>query len=192
VTLIVSNSIDSDTLTLNNYVTVLPYPPPQSITQNGDTLFANTGAVSYQWYHNGVLIPGATNYFYVASTGGDYYVIATDVNGCEVEAAIFNVVAAVSSLSFADGSGVWLYPNPVEKDLIIKTSNDLDLTAIEFIIFNALGQKVITARPGGNNQRPAESSERQLAIDCKFLPSGIYYLQILTSYHTYQSRFIKR
>ena len=61
VTLIATNSFGSDTLSLNNYVTVYPFPAPQGINQSGDSLIANQGAVSYQWYHNGVLIPGATD-----------------------------------------------------------------------------------------------------------------------------------
>ena len=65
-------------------MTVYPYPAPQGIMQNGDTLFANQGAVSYQWYHDGVIIPGATDYFYIASEGGDYNIVATDANNCEI------------------------------------------------------------------------------------------------------------
>ena len=84
VTLIATNAFSSDTLTLNNFMTVYPYPAPQGIMQNGDTLFANQGAVSYQWYHDGVIIPGATDYFYIASEGGDYNIVATDANNCEI------------------------------------------------------------------------------------------------------------
>src|SRR5436190_2379312 len=97
VQLIASNSITSDTLTLTNYITVYPYPPPQGILQSGDTLFANQGAVSYQWFENGVIIPGATNYYYVALESGNYNVVATDDNDCEVEAVIFDVIAKIQS-----------------------------------------------------------------------------------------------
>ena len=61
VSLIATNANGSDTLTLNNFITVYPYPPPQGISQSGDTLFANQGASSYQWYHGGNLIPGSTD-----------------------------------------------------------------------------------------------------------------------------------
>ena len=77
VILIVTNAFSSDTLMLNNYITVYPYPAPQGISQNGDTLIANAGAVSYQWYHDGLLIPGATEYYYVLTEGGNYNVVAT-------------------------------------------------------------------------------------------------------------------
>ena len=62
VQLIASNANGSDTLLLSNYITVYPTPPPQSITQSSDTLFAIAGASSYQWYYNTTLITGATDY----------------------------------------------------------------------------------------------------------------------------------
>jgi len=63
VSLIAINAIDTDTLTLNNFITVYPFPSPQGILQNGDTLFANQGAIAYQWYQGGNLITGATIIF---------------------------------------------------------------------------------------------------------------------------------
>ena len=53
VMLVASNGLTNDTLLVPNYITVLPYPPPQSIIQSGDSLIANQGFVSYQWYYNG-------------------------------------------------------------------------------------------------------------------------------------------
>src|SRR6185295_8835805 len=105
-------------LMLNNYITVYPYPPSQGILQNGDTLFANPGAVAYQWYFNGNLISGATQYFYIAPQSGNYNVVATDENGCEVEAVINNVIA---SLQLAVGNlQPELFPNPVNDILEIR------------------------------------------------------------------------
>lgn len=66
VTLIATNANGTDLITLNNYITVFPQSPPQAIQQSGDTLFSNTGFVNYQWYLNGNVINGATDYFYVA------------------------------------------------------------------------------------------------------------------------------
>jgi hypothetical protein len=93
VTLISGDGNSYDTLIIPGYVTVYPSPPPQSIMQSGDTLIAIQGAVSYQWYYNGNMIPGATDYFYVAQVSGDYNIVAADSNGCEVEAVINDVIA---------------------------------------------------------------------------------------------------
>jgi len=96
VQLIANNGTGYDTLFLANYITVYPPPPAQSITQHGDTLFAIAGAGAYQWFYNTNIIVGATNYFHIAQASGNYNVVCTDPNGCEVEAAAFNVIAGVS------------------------------------------------------------------------------------------------
>lgn len=63
-------------------------------------------------------MPGATDYFYVASEGGNYNVVATDAsNGCEVEAVIFDVVAECSVSNWK-----WTIcniPNPVDDKFTI-------------------------------------------------------------------------
>jgi hypothetical protein len=48
----------------------------QTVTMN-----ANQGD-SYQWYNNGVLIPGATSQTYVATVSGEYTVTVTNAGGC--------------------------------------------------------------------------------------------------------------
>src|SRR5215203_3109175 len=107
---------------LNNYITIFPFPLPQGILQSGDTLFASQGAISYQWYLGGNMIPAATDYFYVATISGDYNVVATDANGCEVEAAVFNVIAEVSK-SYPPDESINVSPNPVSGIVTISTTN---------------------------------------------------------------------
>ena len=181
VTLVGSNGLTGDTITLNNYITVYPYPAPQGILQNGDSLIANQGAVSYQWYHNGALIPGATNYYYVASTGGTYNVIATDNNGCEVEAVINDVVAGISQ--FAGGN--WqlaIFPNPV-KDVLeirnLKAGSDISV-----VIYNSIGEKVFE-----KNQKNVSES---LSVDMSGMSSGTYFLEITDGKTSERKIFAKR
>ncbi|MCX6274620.1 MAG: T9SS type A sorting domain-containing protein [Bacteroidetes bacterium] len=191
VTLIVTNSLGSDTLTLLNYINVYPYPAPQGINQSGDTLFALAGAPSYQWYFNGNIISGATDYYYVAQSSGDYNVVATDENGCEVEAAVFNVIADV--LSTVD-RGLWtVFPNPVGDKVIIQKSEVKSGTApqgvlrtIEISIYNVLGEKISLAI----DSRP--DSYRELTVDCRLLSPGLYYIEITSSGKTYRSKFVKQ
>jgi PKD repeat protein len=170
VTLIAANSVSSDTLLLNNYITVYPYPASQGITQSGDTLFANAGAVSYQWYHNGQIIPGATDYFYVATEDGNYNVVATDVNGCEVEAVIFDILAAVTYLSFGEGSGVRLFPNPVEAELIVNIPPAMGSDPV-ISVYNLLAEKIRMTFKNihGSGNFSADASE---------LAPGIYYVEV--------------
>ncbi len=190
VQLIASNpaSGGSDTLLLTNYITVYPSPPPQSITQSGDTLFAIAGSASYQWYFNTNLINGATDYFYVAPASGDYNVVATDANGCEVEAAVFNVVASVNT---SEDQEILIFPNPVGDKFTIQKSHpdryrDTRETATEISIYNCLGEVVLAV--------PLQTSNcllRTCSIDAHSLSPGLYYLEIKTSEKTFRSKFLK-
>jgi PKD repeat protein len=176
VQLIASNANGSDTLLLTNYITVYPSPPPQSITQTGDTLIAITGSASYQWYLNGNIINGATDYFYVGSQSGDYNLIATDSNGCEVEAAIFNVIADLPSTALRPPLSV--FPNPVAETLNV-IGYSLIGTAFEISVYNLLGEKVMAVCCGLST------------VDCRLLLPGIYFLEISSSQNSSRAKFIK-
>ncbi len=55
--------------------------PPASMVRRGDTLIAFE-AVEYQWYRDGVPIPGATARMYVATQSGSYQVRTRNAAGC--------------------------------------------------------------------------------------------------------------
>jgi PKD repeat protein len=184
VSLIASNANGSDTLLLQNYITVYPYPAPQGISQSGDTLIANQGAVSYQWYHDGLPVSGATDYFYVASEGGNYNVVATDANGCEVEAVIFDVVAEIQTAGSSGSTQILVFPNPVAETLSI-ISYALTGTAVEISVYNVLGDKVASSLQAPNSTRPTQ-------LDCRFLPHGMYYLELSSGYKIFRVKFLKQ
>ena len=188
VSLIATNANGSDTLTLNNFITVYPYPAPQGIAQSGDTLFANAGAVSYQWYFGGNIIPGATNYFYVAMQSGDYNVVATDANNCEVEAAIFDVIAGISPHSFDEVSGLRLFPNPVDQFLMVSSRYEEAIT--EILIFNLLGELVYAVQP--QTTSPGLSAlTLETGIDVHVLISGLYWIEATSGDRVFRGKFVK-
>ncbi len=180
VTLIASNANEHDTITLSNYITVYPFPSAQGIIQSGDTLIANQGSVSYQWYFNGSSINGATDYFYVATQGGNYNVVCTDQNGCEVEAAIFDVVASVQS-EIANGQ-LAIYPNPVEDKCTIRNAQLTIGTAVNITIYNTLGVAV---------QSEIKNSKSETNLDVTTLPSGIYWIEIKGD-KIFRAKFVKQ
>jgi len=183
VTLIASNGNTSDTLHLANFITVYPSPPPQGISQSGDTLFANQGAVSYQWYHDGNLIPGATDYFYVAITSGNYNVVATDENDCEVEAVIFDVVAGIDQFAMGNGQ-LTITPNPVRNILTVLLPENMNEASIT--IYDCLGEIIYRGRSIGN------VSENKIQIDCSDYAEGIYFIELSNNKNNFRSRFIKQ
>jgi PKD repeat protein len=183
VMLIASGASGSDTLSLPNYITVYPFPPAQGISQSGDTLFANQGATGYQWYHDGNILPGATDYLYVASEGGSYNVVATDINGCEVEAVVFDVVAGISRLAVSNGQ-LTIFPNPVHDKFTIHNSKVTSLTAVEISIYNALGVRVF-------NQESKDKLKEDI-IDVSTLEKGVYYIEVNSDTKINRSKFIKQ
>jgi len=176
VQLIASNANGTDTLVVSNYITVYPTPPPQSITQSGDTLFAIAGATGYQWYFNANVITGATNYFYVAPASGDYNVVATDLNGCEVEAAIFNVVSNVSSIH-SEGLYITLSPALSSEKLMIISEKLI----FQVSIFDILGTRLFS---GAINDHKSE-------INIRPYSNGLYFIQLQTESGNISKKFIK-
>ena len=179
VSLIATNANGSDTITLNNYITVYPFPAPQGILQNGDTLFSNAGAVSYQWYHDGILITGATDYYYVAPESGNYQVIATDNNGCEVEAVINDVIAGLSQLAIGSAQ-LALFPNPVSDKIQIK---NLSPGTNHFItIYNNIGMLV---------EQMEITNAAEAAINVSTYSEGIYWLEHFDGKKVSRLSFVK-
>lgn len=178
VQLIATNALGSDTATFANYIEVYTVAP-QAITQVGDTLFANQGFVNYVWYYNGNIIGGANNYYYVATQNGDYHVISFDANGCDVEAAAFNVL---TSLNLYDNSNsIVIYPNPVKDLMEIKGANGGEIT-----IFNVLGERIMNALPSDQN-----SSDVSF-FDISSLPAGVYSVELKTADKIFRSKIIKQ
>lgn len=184
VSLIASNAGGSDTLTLNNFITVYPYPAPQGISQSGDTLFANTGATGYQWYQGGIQIPGATDYYYVASGSGDYNVVATDANGCEVEAAIFDVIAAI--MDGEESQPFSFFPNPVTDNCAVTLSKSMLSSDIEVSVYNTLGKKVLSV----NSE--VKDNNREIKLDLQSLANGLYWIELKAGMKIFRKEMMKK
>jgi PKD repeat protein len=179
VTLIATNVNGVDTLTLPNFITVYPQPSPQGISQSGDTLFANQGATSYQWFHDGNAITGATEYFYIATLGGNFNVVATDENGCEVEAVIFDVIAGLNT-TLSKEDKITVFPNPVQESLSVNTYT-MSATAGKIFVYNVFNEKIYSADISG-----------LLTVDCRLFPSGMYYLELVDGEKHFVTKFTKQ
>jgi PKD repeat protein len=181
VTLIASNANGSDTLTLPNFITVYPFPSPQGILQNGDTLFANQGAVSYQWFHDGNLIPGATGYYYIATESGNFNVVATDNNGCEVEAVIFDVIARIPVMN--EGS-MFTYPNPVRNELeLVLPDGYSGMPEIKIMDITGIEVRRLLTNPTVSDR---------WKVDVSDLPAGVYVLNLQDNKHQLITKFVKQ
>ena len=178
VQLIAANALGADTTVSSNYIEVFTVAS-QAIYQSGDTLFANAGFVNYIWYYNGNLIPGATDYYYVATQNGDYHVASFDANGCDVEAAILNVMTG-TGVDRTSGK-FEIFPNPFNDRLMIRGVRNPKI-----LLYNVLGEKVLTAK----NTSDVNSGTSE--IDVSALPAGIYTIAINTGQEIIRSKVIKQ
>jgi hypothetical protein len=128
------------------------------ITQNGMTI-GTTPYASYQWYFNGVAIPGATTQFISINEDGDYQVEVKDINGCFVRSVPFKTPA----LSVGNVYGnvfINVYPNPFNEELKIEASRKVQVAIVDIT-----GKVVI----------PITS---ETIIATSHLASGLYFMKI--------------
>jgi len=171
-TVIISDGYCSDTAQV--IVHIVTPPPPPTITQQGDTVRAPQGYSYYQWYLNGLLIPSATDSFYVAQTTGTYSVQVTDSLGCSaLSNGLYVLITSVKDLGGAS-SGLEIYPNPWENQLTIANIQLPIASRQMFVsIFNVVGEKVF------DQNYELQSKDHELKIDISFLPKGVYFVQVI-------------
>jgi len=115
------------TASVNVSTAVSPVP---LINEQGLTLQTGT-YVTYQWYLNNALIPGATNSSYPISQNGAYTVSVTDSNGCSgmsVKYVISNV--GVSNVSTIAGD-ISVYPNPATSIVYFKAPLKINVSILD-------------------------------------------------------------
>ncbi|MEO6003566.1 MAG: immunoglobulin domain-containing protein [Opitutus sp.] len=83
-------------ITLGNYLWLQAY-------------ISNSAGVTYQWYKDGLAVPGATSYYFQATTGGSYTLKATNVVGTTT-----SVAAVVTVLPATPPSGVSISSGPIK------------------------------------------------------------------------------
>jgi hypothetical protein len=153
-------------------VTVNPYPLAE-ITANGTQLTASSGD-SYQWFHNGNPVSGATSqsFEYNALEYGVYVVDVTE-NGCTSTSSDF--VYLITGFENPQ-NGLKIYPNPIDKNLDIELPPPYTLT-----IFNATGKLL----------KQVASTKTKTSIDFSEIARGVYILQIKSEKGTFYQRVTK-
>jgi len=172
VTLIVSNGTAYDTLAVNSMIIFGSAPAPPTISVLGNVLTSSYGA-SYQWYFNGVIIPGATDSFYVATQTGTYSVRITDATGgcSSLSGGQYINITFLDNL-LADLSGIKIYPNPVSNRMTIAFNSPLKNDA-ELIISDVTGREL--------EKVLIEKFKTSYSLSLQQYSAGVYILSVRTS-----------
>ena len=135
--------------------------PVAVITVTGGVNMSADAFAAYQWYRNGVAIPGANARTYTAIRDGFYTVVVTDALGCSATSPVQHITALEIGGVNPAAKVVSVWPNPTDGILHIETS----LTAVDATILSIDGKEVMKA-------------ENTKTVDATQLSQGLYLIRI--------------
>ncbi len=157
-------------------VILTPSPEAKFCGPGSVDISVNAGGGTVQWYMDGVIISGATNNTYSASSEGIYNAIKTNMSGCSDSAAvgveaIDTCLLDVSAYSIDENINV--YPNPASSVVTIDFSKSQQVTVRSITIIGIEGRIVTRINMDG-------ILSNQLNIELDDYNSGLYIIQIET------------
>lgn len=169
---------NTDTMTIQ--VHDLPLTP--IIWEATDTLFTDPG-LGYQWFFNGTLLNGETQYFTANLQDGTYTVQITDSQGCLAISGGFTYTSQASGIDQKENSPIMITPNPgqgIFQITYIYPSQETQWE--EVLIYNYCGSSIrFDLISNGNNQ----------TIDISGCQNGLYLLTIRVNNRTYCHKILK-
>ncbi len=142
-------------------------------------LVGGTTTPGYQWYVNGVAVPGATTSTYTLNSSvaaiSDVTCVGSSLDPCNVNVTSNHIIVSVAPLevnNLATGANLNLVPNPNNGNCSLEGSVSISTKNISVTVVNAIGQEVYTSMiPVDNGQVKAG------IILNNELPNGVYLLQ---------------
>lgn len=156
--------VNHDTTLIQVYMS----PPVPIITTFNNYLICNWGFYQYQWYLDGVAIPGANAQNYVMTQGGVYSVQITNQFGCSNISN--NYPLSPIRIEELEGSNILVYPNPSRGEFVVSISSG---KGGKLILTNLLGQSLLEMNlENGNTEYTIRYPEHTA--------SGMYLLHLIT------------
>lgn len=129
-------------------------------------------AVTYTWYYNNAVLPGATSSTLVVNYGspGDYQLKVTDFNGCT---NLSNIITIANSFAL----NMFTYPNPsggIFQVIYNRDANAINNNTLQrsLIVYNNWGGKIIT------RVFPQTTSYQKIEVDVRAHGKGIYWVEL--------------
>ncbi|MCS7004637.1 MAG: leucine-rich repeat domain-containing protein, partial [Cytophagales bacterium] len=175
----------------SNVITIKtrPIPTVRLDTLSRLVLRARTSTSNglFKWYKDGVQIPNKVDSILSVKEFGTYHVIVTDTTDglyCASElsnAYVLDAVSGVEDESAETKVPISIYPNPNDGRFFIEFKNFVD-GEIKVIIFTSTGQVL---------KMSSYENVRKLEVDIRDNPTGVYLLEIQTSFGKYFRRINK-
>jgi hypothetical protein len=157
-------SVSGSCIVSTNTIPVVENPLPDPlITFNGTAFHTGNFYVTYQWYKNLALIPGATSSGTPATGNGNYKVDVTDTNGCQSVSTNYVLAgwngSSVAVTDLREGE-VRIYPNPARSIVHVES-----IHPVKAVIASIDGRLLL-------------SVDAAKDIDISKLANGIYMIMI--------------
>lgn len=155
------------TTTASHTVTVSSSPSP-GITAAGNDLSVTGTFDTYQWYQDGVLIPGATSQMYTVTSGGSYTCVVT-LNGCD---GTSNAIVSNLGIDQPFNVQIRVFPNPAI-DFVTVELNLSQSQSLSYSIMDIHGRVIYNS-----NLLNETSGINYFTIPVNELSNGVYMLKI--------------
>ncbi|MBP9150788.1 MAG: T9SS type A sorting domain-containing protein, partial [Flavobacteriales bacterium] len=147
--------------------------PQPTVEQQADIIAVTNGPFGqYQWYFNGLPLPGQTGSTITPAVSGNYSVIGWDSNGCF--GTSFNVEFTFTGIADANlDYDINIYPNPTRNQFTLEVDFGKQITG-------TISLSDITGRAILNPEKLKDVSRIKRQFNIENLGAGIYYLKLTT------------
>lgn len=151
--------------------------PVVNILQAGNTLTADGIYPFYQWFLDGIAIPGATSQVYVAAGNGVYTVEVLDPASCDDMSDPITINSFPTSVHGIPVKNATLYPNPTT-----------GICWLELPQVSASTDVSITDVAGKVVYKNTVKDQSKIAFDLSKVAKGVYMVKVVTATKTYTER----
>ena len=158
------------TITVNPGVTA-------NITQIQNLLTSSPG-LTYQWFLNGIILPGEVAQNHLATQNGNYTVLVTNAAGCTATSPPFPIISFLGIDKLDDSNVVSIYPNPFNTSATIEIKGLFGNNDLSIIIYDMVGREVKSIALTSNIQSNQSTTGVSYTIDRNDLSNGMYYFKV--------------
>ena len=180
-----SNGCKGSTHTV--FTHLIPLPGKPLISRQGNLLLSSDTATTWQWYRNGVAIPGADSSSLALSATGTYAVVAANTQGCTTRSDDFVVTSltGIPVLPTVSGFDVDVFPEPNEGTVTVSVRQPGE-HHLRIAVYDLLGRETHVSLHAQFNGTCAHT------LDLDALPAGSYVLRLQVDDEVRSRRILKR